>query len=332
MSTIWGIHNDQPSLDLIGEGFISVGWHELGDFSQLGDRDGIKAALIAEFPGAKVGAIPVWAGMIDRFRSDMAIDDLVISPNKADSTLNFGRIAGPYYYEPDSGEHPNRHKVEWIKTDVPRALFTSGARHEIGSSLTLFKVRNNAEEFLAFLQTGDTPPAKAEDDELAAVEAEQEPVAERVETYTRDFVIDALRTLDPYQFEEFTAGLLRAMGYEARVTKKSGDGGIDVIAHRDPFGLEPPIIKVQCKRTVSSTGGPKIQELIGSLAQGGNEAGLFVTLGAYTSDAQYLERTREDIRLINGRQLVDLVLDHFGKPRTGVAAPPAVAARVRNRS
>lgn len=40
--------------------------------------------------------------------------------------------------------------------------------------------------------------------------------------------------------------LLRAMGYRTTVTQKSGDGGVDVIASRDPLGIEPPIIKVQC--------------------------------------------------------------------------------------
>ena len=46
------------------------------------------------------------------------------------------------------------------------------------------------------------------------------------------------------EFEEFTADLLRTLGYQTRATPYSTDGGVDVIAHRDPLGLEPPIIKV----------------------------------------------------------------------------------------
>jgi hypothetical protein len=38
-----------------------------------------------------------------------------------------------------------------------------------------------------------------------------------------------------------------------------GNGGCDIVAHRDPLGLVPPIIKVQCKRTVGSTGAPDEQ-------------------------------------------------------------------------
>src|SRR3954471_20826207 len=56
--------------------------------------------------------------------------------------------------------------------------------------------------------------------------------------------------LEGARFEHFVAHLLEAMDYRTQVTPASGDGGFDIIAHRDPLGLEPPIIKVQCKRTL----------------------------------------------------------------------------------
>lgn len=107
----------------------------------------------------------------------------------------------------------------------------------------------------------------------------------------------------------FTAGLLQAMGYRAEVTPASGDGG--VIAYRDPLGLEPPIIKVQCERTLNTIGGPDVQKLMGTLAPGSTEVGLFITLDTFTSDAISLARSRHDLRLVNGRQLVDMIFDHY---------------------
>ena len=100
------------------------------------------------------------------------------------------------------------------------------------------------------------------------------------------------------------------MGYRTLVTPTSGDGGVDVIAHRDPLGLEPPIIKVQCKRTDQSIGAPDVQKLTGTLAPGGSELGLFVTLGAFSKEALNLGRNRQDLRLISGNDLVDLILEH----------------------
>ena len=117
--------------------------------------------------------------------------------------------------------------------------------------------------------------------------------------------------LVPYRFEMFTAGLLQAMGYRAEVTPASGDGGVDVITYRDPLGLEPPIPKVQCKRTLNTIDGPDVQKPMGTLAPGSTEVGLFITLGTFTSDAISLARSRHDLRLMNGRQLVDMIFDHY---------------------
>lgn len=86
---------------------------------------------------------------------------------------------------------------------------------------------------------------------------------------------------------------------------------MDIIAHKDPLGMEPPIIKIQCKRKTDSIGGPEVQNLVGTLSPGGTELGLFVTLGSYSKDALHIERTRQDLRLINGKDLVDLIFAHY---------------------
>ncbi len=314
---LWGIHNDEPTLDLVTGGFISIGWPDVGDLNKIGaDRSALKAAVTAHYPDAKTGAIPVWAGVLHRFAFEMLPGDMVISPNRADSTLSFGRLVGDYYWDPEAEVHPHRRHVTWLKTGVPRVIFSKSARYEIGSAVTLFKVKSHADEFLAYIEKGEvTAPAASASvatDDAASESAEDEPNAERIETYSRDFIIETLqKKIDPYRFEHFTAALLRAMGYRAQATQASGDGGVDIVAYRDPLGLEPPIIKVQCKRTLSTIGGPEVQKLCGALAHGGSEVGLFVTLGSYSNDALHLERTRQDLRLINGTELVSLIFAHY---------------------
>lgn len=325
--TVWGIHNDHPDLDLIGNGFISVGWAEIGDLNAIGpDKDALKALVAQAYPTAKPGAIPVWAGILFRFAFEMQVGDLVIYPYRPDSTLSFGRIESDYYFEPGAQLHPNRRKVAWSKTGVPRAQFSKSARYEVGSAVTLFRVKTHKAEFVSFvegapaggtngaggaLSPATTHAASVPPDEAAA-QAEDEPNAERIETYTRDFIIEALlKELEGFRFEYFVAHLLEAMGYRTQVTQAVGDGGFDIVAHRDPLGLEPPIIKVQCKRTVAGIGAPDVQKLTGTLAPGGSELGLFVTLGAYSKDAQHLGRTRQDLRLVNGNELVDLIFEHY---------------------
>jgi restriction system protein len=52
-----------------------------------------------------------------------------------------------------------------------------------------------------------------------------------------------------------------------------------------------------------------VQQLIGTLSQ--NEAGLYVTLGAFSADAIALERERQNLRLFSGADLTSLTLEHY---------------------
>lgn len=320
---MWGIHNDELSAELLEGGFVSVAWDRVGDLRQWGnDQEAIREALRAFYPDAKPGAFPVWAGVMRRFVYTMAPGDYVIAPDKATRTLNFGQITGPYEYVPGAPTHRNRRPVTWLKTGVARSLFPVAALHEIGSALTLFQVKRHEPIFQRFLES----PSEADFENwlaTASVGAPEVPhpsdvvdesdavkVASDIEQETQDLVVGILRDdLTHEEFEHFTADLLRAMGYQARVTQYSSDGGVDVIAHRDPLGLEPPIIKVQCKHTSMTMGRPEVQKLLGTLATG--ELGLFFTLGTYSKEAAAVERGRRDLRLFAGADVTRLTLQHY---------------------
>lgn len=305
---LWGIHmpievGSKPQ----EEGFIGLGWPEVGDAGRIPkDRDLFKQELASAYPDAKRGAIPVWAGILFRFVHEMTVGDGVIYPSKHDRRVNLGVIDGECTYHPEANNDATlqRRKVRWL-TSFPRANFSQTALHEIGSALTLFQVSNNAEEFqLGFSEGLEEVPAP--DD------ANAETVSEQIAENTDDYVLKRLKTaITPYDFEQFTANLLEAMGYHARVTKQSGDGGIDVIAHRDELGFEPPLIKVQCKQTFNTIGRPDIQKLDGAIAHG--EFGMFITLGNYSSDAWTYEQMKPNMRLIDGQALSELIYRHYTK-------------------
>ena len=133
MTVIWGVHNDHPSLDLVSNNFVSVAWGEIGDLNAIGaNKELLKQRLAATYPNAKPGAIPIWAGILLRFGFEMQSGDLVIYPYRPDSTLDFGRIEGDYYWDAGAELHKNRRKVKWLKTGVPRAQFSQSARYEAG--------------------------------------------------------------------------------------------------------------------------------------------------------------------------------------------------------
>ncbi|KIN68777.1 Restriction endonuclease [Sulfitobacter donghicola DSW-25 = KCTC 12864 = JCM 14565] len=239
-------------------------------------------------------------------------------PSKSDRMVNIGRFTGVVQYDKeDQDGYPTRQRVEWLK-HIPRSEFSQSALNEIGSFLTLFRVRRFALEFLSKVDPTAREPSPSDsaeqdtaedatDDDTATVTA-----SVQAEANTSDFVIKQFMTrLSGHQFEDFMAHLMECMGYTARLTPKSGVGGVDVIAHMDPLGFQPPIVKVQCKRTTGQTPRPDVDQLLGTLGDG--EYGLFVNLGSFARGAVELERNRAKLRLINGEQFVELIFEHYAQ-------------------
>lgn len=307
--TLWGIHagrtGDAHSL-FLDSGVVALGWHEMPDLTSLpADREAYKKRLREEYPDAKDGAIPVWAGQLFRFVHEMTEGDLVIYPSKSDRLVNIGRISGPYHYaESPVDDYAHRRKVDWLQ-DFPRTVFTQGALYEIGSALSFFQVKNYADEFLAVLEGQDVGTATGNDGTVALV-------AQEIETTTGDFIIKQFsRELKGHPFARFVADLLEAMGYRTRVSPPGPDQGVDIIAHRDHLGIEPPIIKVEVKSGAGSIGEPDVARLFGAVA--GGEFGLFVTLSSFTPPAVRFAASKSNLRLIDGDEIVRLTLEHYEK-------------------
>ena len=135
-------------------------------------------------------------------------------------------------------------------------------------------------------------------------------VAAQVEESTSDFVLDQLsRHTKGYPFQDVVANVLVALGYKVRQSPVGIDGGIDLVARRDELELEPPLIRVQVKS--GDVGDPAVSALCGKLGYG--DLGLVVTLGNFSRQAREFEKTRSNLRLIDGEQFVALFLEHYEK-------------------
>ncbi len=120
--------------------------------------------------------------------------------------------------------------------------------------------------------------------------------------------------MPPYNFQDLVAGLLRAMGYHVSYTSPPGpDQGIDIIAHTDPLGLQTPRIKVQVKRRADRINVEGIRSFLAILGE--SDAGIFVSTGGFTSDAEREARSQErrKIMLVDARRLFDLWVEHYSR-------------------
>jgi restriction system protein len=145
---------------------------------------------------------------------------------------------------------------------------------------------------------GDTPGAAT-----TLEEAEESAWSEIEEHLTK---------MNPYDFQNLVAGLLRAMGYHVSWVSPPGpDKGIDVIAHTDPLGITGPRIKVQVKRRADKTTIDGIRSLLALLGEG--DVGLFVSTGGFTRDAEEEARRQENRRmmLVDLKRLFDLWVEHY---------------------
>lgn len=299
---VWGIHTQNDRL-FLQRNVIAIGWQEFGDLSKItASREAFKEHYISVFPNATKQSAANSAGMLFRFAHEMQIGDYVIFPSKSNRMINIGVVEGEYHYEPTADDYVQQRKVKWLK-QVQRTSFSQGALYEIGSAMSIFSVRNYADEFLAALDKNFKKAiieTSSEDETVAAT-------ADEIVESTKDFILKELsKNLKGYDFELFVADLLRAMGYRTSVSPRGGDSGIDITAYKDEL---PPRIVVQVKSQDSDISETTIQSLKGAMREG--DYGVFVSLSNYTKNAKrYLEST-PIIRGINGAELVELILKYY---------------------
>lgn len=125
-------------------------------------------------------------------------------------------------------------------------------------------------------------------------------------------LLEEVKKINGYKFEEFVVQLLCKMGYGAeeygsRVTVASGDGGIDGIIKGDKLGFST--IYMQAKQwTVGPVGRPEVQKLVGAIA-GKKGRGLLVTTSKFSTDAKDYANSN-NIILIDGERLANLMIEY----------------------
>ena len=194
--------------------------------------------------------------------------------------------------------HLTEEGEEASKWDAPKLREVINARYKA------WKEKQVAEE-------GDTDDG--ETDGTTEEEALRSITTEQVESLANHGIEQAIRKLNPYEFQDLVAALLRGMGYHTPfVAPRGKDGGVDVIAYKDPLGTEAPAVLCQVKhRPDSAAGIADVQRLIGAL-QVGKNVGLFVTSGRYSNDALHAARTSHiHIELVDISRFVELWIEHY---------------------
>lgn len=116
-----------------------------------------------------------------------------------------------------------------------------------------------------------------------------------------------------YEFQDLAAALLRAMGYHTPfVAPRGKDGGVDIIAYKDPLGTDSPRIQVQIKHRESTATGPEVRQLMGLLQKEG-DVGIFVSTGGFSPDARTAAKGAHiHVELIDLNRFITLWQEFYG--------------------
>lgn len=285
----------------VSGGYVAIGWMGRTDLGAITTRDELYPLYKTAHPDDTSNiVIGQQVGQIARFLLEMKAGDYVLTPAADTELLFYGRVAPDPSYFFATGEDgcPYRHRrrVEWARETLKRSGLSVPFQNTIRSSLTVFAV-SQRDEFLAAIGCKHAPTAikpAAYDPYLA--------------------VLEQVLELDHKEFEILVSHLLTALGFEgSEVTGKSGDGGVDAIGELNIANLAKVKVFVQAKRYKldSKVAASVVKQLRASIPSNGQ--GAFITTADFQPTAAdvALQPGFPRIGLVNGRQLVDLLVEHW---------------------
>ncbi len=291
--------------DWLDRGVIGIGWDFDGADIAAMDREQIRAAYCCIHPGDSKGKVAAGVGQVYRFAHDMTTGSTVVMYDPENRLYHLGVITGPCVVVSDMDGVTYTRDVKWGGI-APRDVLSPSSKNSLGGIQTIFAV---SDEVMADLTNavGDKPSTDSSASPIDDGDAanDQETLAA---TYDNgiELIKDRVNRLDWEGMERLVAGLLKAMGYCARVMPKGPDGGRDVVASPDALGLESPRIVAEVKHRKGAMGAPAVRAFIGGLRAG--DRGLYVSTGGFTKEARYeADRSNIPVRLLD----LDAFVRHY---------------------
>ena len=92
--------NNEIIDDVLENSVVAIGWSEIGNVSNLGNREEVKEKYEKEFPEHKKWRKSVNSGQIFRFCHKIKKGDYVLTYDKSSREIHIGKIESKYKYKP----------------------------------------------------------------------------------------------------------------------------------------------------------------------------------------------------------------------------------------
>lgn len=304
MKNVWCVRADYGTYTkhFVNGGYVAVGYGLASSLAEVTTREELTSLYKQAHPDETSNlVVGQQVGQVARFLLDMKAGDYVITPAADTEWLHYGQISEKgYWFDPDHKDdcpYVHRRGVIWNKDQLSRSAFSVPFQNTIRSSLTVFGISQ-------------------QDEFLTAVKADGHVSQKHAAVYDPyESVLEQVLELDDKEFEILVGYLLTAIGFEeSQVTGKTGDGGVDATGVLNVANLAKVKVFVQAKRYKrgAKINANVVKQLRTAIPVGGQ--GAFITTADFQSSAAEVavEAGFPRIGLINGKQLVDLLVEHWG--------------------
>ncbi|MER9456577.1 restriction endonuclease [Mesorhizobium sp. M0478] len=278
----------------LASGELATGW-AIPNFPAPPTKEGIAAAVQATYPEQKSGTLQNWSVQLNQLANGVQDGDLAIVPLKTTGQIAIGQVTGDFFL--NSENRPAR-RVKWLRTDLPRDAVKQDLLYSLGASQTVCEVQRNdaATRFKVLLQSGHDPGPNGKSFNTSGAEQN---TADSLADAQVDFIIPAQDQIERHisanfvghAFTELVAAILRAQGYQTRVSPPGADKGVDIVAGQGALGLESPRLVVQVKSGDIVVDQPALQSLLGTIQDTHAEYGLLVSWSGFKSSVR--QRTND---------------------------------------
>ena len=207
----------------------------------------------------------------------------------------------------------------WSITEQGRKALALPPEEFIRSAMAKYRVwKKNRKD-----SGGGSPDAAEEEDSEKGI---QQTAYDQALEQARAEIEEHIEKLNAYDFQKLVAELLRAMSYHVPYVAPPGaDGGIDLVAYKDPLGTSTPRLRVQVKHRANKVDVKEVRELEGLLRKEG-DMGLIVSSSGFTSAAlREIQVSSKHIETMDLERLITLWQEHYDHVREpGVMLLPLV--------
>lgn len=143
--SLFGIHIKEKNTALSDDNpHICIGWSDMGDLSEIADRDALATLYDEHFEKNNRGRGQD-IGQVWRFLNAIKEGDYVIYAEN--SVFHIGRVESEYYfdktdYENQSSDYRNTRKVRWLKKNISRSVLSSDLHNSLNAAMSIWALND----------------------------------------------------------------------------------------------------------------------------------------------------------------------------------------------